>query len=83
MAVMRSRKYAQYSDGDILRLYASDPVGEDLHFLSIEIEQRNLSAQAENSLKAARKKNRHSLLYYLFYVAMSLFFIARFGSDYL
>jgi hypothetical protein len=42
MAVLRSRKYSQLDDSEILKLYSHEPQGENLHFLRIEIEQRNL-----------------------------------------
>ena len=83
MAVLRSRKYLQLSDAEILKRYKDQPVGEDLHFLQIEIEQRDLAEQAGEALKEVRKKSRHSILYYLFYALMFGFFVARFGSDFI
>jgi len=81
VAVLRSKKYLRLSDTEILKLYSDRPKGEALHFLSIEIEQRNLSEQAETLLKESRTRSRHSLLYYLFYAVMFAFFAARFGQD--
>ena len=46
MAVLRSRKYLQLSDAEILKRYKDQPMGEDMHFLQIEIEQRDLTEQA-------------------------------------
>ena len=83
MAVLRSRKYLQLSDAEILKRYKDQPVGEDLHFLNIEIEQRHLAEQASQALQEVRKQARHSVLYYLFYALMFGFFVARFGSDFI
>jgi len=83
MAVLRSRKYLQLSDAEILKRYKDQPTGEDLYFLQIEIEQRDLAEQAGQVLKEVHKKARHSLLYYLFYALMFGFFVARFGSDFI
>lgn len=83
MAVLRSRKYLQLSDAEILKRYKNQPMGEDLHFLNIEIEQRHLAEQASQALQEVRKKARHSVLYYLFYALMFGFFVARFGSDFI
>jgi hypothetical protein len=83
MAVLRSRKYSQLDDGEILKLYADEPQGESLHFLQIEIEQRNLTLQAESAIDIRRKKSRHSILYYLFYLLMFVFFLFRFGGDFI
>ncbi len=83
MAVLRSRKYRQLSDAEILKRFKYQPVGEDLHFLQIEIEQRDLAQKADQVLQEVRKKARHSVLYYLFYALMFGFFVARFGSDFI
>jgi hypothetical protein len=83
MAVLRSRKYRQLSDAEILKRFKDQPVGEDLHFLQIEIEQRDLAQKADQVLQEVRKKARHSVLYYLFYALMFGFFVARFGSDFI
>ena len=83
MAVLRSRKYSQLDDSEILKLYAYEPTGENLHFLQIEIEQRNLEAQATGVIDDNRKKARHSILYYLFYFGMFVFFLFRFGGDFI
>jgi hypothetical protein len=82
VSVLRSRKYSQLSDADILKLYKSQPGGEELYFLNVEIEQRNLTEQARAAINESRKESRHSLLYYLFYALMFAFFVARFGSDF-
>jgi hypothetical protein len=83
MAVLRSRKYSQLDDSEILKLYSHEPKGENLHFLQIEIEQRNLTSQAIDVVADNRKKARHSILYYLFYFGMFLFFLFRFGGDFI
>jgi hypothetical protein len=83
MAVLRSRKYLQLSDAEILKRYKDQPKGEELHFLQVEIEQRDLTEQAAEALREVRKKARHSVLYYLFYALMFGFFVARFGSDFI
>ena len=83
MAVLRSRKYRQLSDAEILKRFKDQPEGEDLHFLQIELEQRDLAQQADQVLQEVRKKARHSVLYYLFYALMFGFFVARFGSDFI
>ena len=83
MAVLRSRKYLKLSDTEIVKLYKDQPSGESLHFLQIEIEQRNQAAEAAEALKEVRKKARHSVLYYLFYALMFGFFVVRFGKDFI
>ena len=83
MAVLRSRKYLKLSDTEILKHYKDQPSGEALHFLQIEIEQRNLADEAAEGLKEVRKKARHSVLYYLFYALMFGFFVVRFGKDFI
>tara|TARA_B110000211_G_C13671306_1_gene374645 strand:+ start:146 stop:397 length:252 start_codon:yes stop_codon:yes gene_type:complete len=83
MAVLRSRKYLKLSDTEILKRYKDQPSGETLHFLQIEIEQRNLADAAGEALKEVRKKARHSVLYYLFYALMFGFFVVRFGKDFI
>jgi hypothetical protein len=82
MAVLRSRKYSQLDDSEILKLYAQEPVGESFHFLQIEIEQRNLENQVKDLIDDKRKKSLHSPLYYLFYLVMFVFFLFRFGGDF-
>ena len=81
MAVLRSKKYARLDDNQILSLLEQEPTGESLHFLQVEIEQRNLHAEAENLLAENRKQGRHSALYYLFYLLLLLFFLFSFMSD--
>ena len=83
MAVLRSRKYSKLDDSEILKLYAQEPVGESLHFLQIEIDQRNLQSQAAGVIDDNRKKARHSILYYLFYILMFMFFLLSFGGDFI
>lgn len=83
MSVLRSRKYVRLSDAEILKLYKDPPSGEGLHFLQVEIEERNLAAEADTVLKEVRKGARHSLLYYLFYALMFGFFVLRFGKDFI
>lgn len=83
MAALRSRKYLKLSDTEIVKLYKDQPSGESLHFLQIEIEQRNQAAEAAEALKEVRKKARHSVLYYLFYALMFGFFVVRFGKDFI
>ena len=84
MAVLRSRKYSQLDDSEILKLYSHEPKGENLHFLQIEIEQRNLQAQASGVIDDNRKKERHSAIYYFCYLLLLfLFFLLRFGGDFI
>ena len=83
MAVLRSRKYLQLSDAEILKRYKDQATGEDLYFLQVEIEQRDLAEEAEQVLREVDKKARHSVLYYLFYALMFGFFIVRFGKDFI
>ena len=83
MPLLRSRKYSQLDDKQILKLFALEPRGEELYFLQIEIEQRDLEAEAESVIGDNRKKSRHSILYYLFYLLLFVFFAARFGSDFI
>ena len=83
MAVLRSKKYSQLEDSEILKLYAQEPQGESFHFLQIEIAQRNLNVQAKAVIDEKRKKSLHSPLYYLFYLVLFVFFLFRFGGDFI
>ncbi len=83
MAVLRSRKFQQHSDEEILTRYANSPTGEELYFLLVEIEERNLRDRADIAVAENRKRSRHSILYYLFYALMFGFFLLRFGGDFI
>ena len=62
MAVLRSKKYTRLEDDEILRLFAQQPEGENLHFLQVEIEQRNLQDKLDTLLTESRKQGRHSAI---------------------
>ena len=81
MAVLRSKKYIRLEDDEILRLFAQQPEGENLHFLQVEIEQRNLQDKLDTLLAKNRKQGRHSVFYYLFYILLLLFFLISFMSE--
>jgi hypothetical protein len=83
MTVLRSKKYSQLEDEQIIKLLVNEPVGESLYFLRIEVTERNLEAKAQAAIEDNRKKNRHSTLYYLFYLLLFGFFLARFGGDFI
>lgn len=81
MPALRSKKYARLDNSEILKLVRQQPTGESLHFLQVEIEQRNLQSEAEALLTENRKQGRHSILYYLFYLFLLLLFLFGFMSD--
>lgn len=81
MTVLRSKKYTRLDDNEILRLLSQQPEGENLHFLQVEIEQRNLQDRAEALLSENRKSDRHSVFYYFFYFLLLLFFLISFMSE--
>jgi len=49
--LIRSKKLQTLSDAQIIKRYADRPLGEERHFLDIEIEQRNLKDQADSATK--------------------------------
>jgi len=78
--LVRSRKLQTLSDAQIIKRFSNKPVGEERHFLEIEIERRDLRDQADSASKQQQKGSRHSLLYYLFYLFLFAMFVGRFGS---
>jgi len=64
-----------------LARYLDDPQGETLYFLDVEIEQRGLEEQLAMSVATKRKKSRHSVVYYLFYLFLFALFLSRFGTS--
>lgn len=78
---IRSKKYQRLSDRQILKRLSDNPAGEALHFLTIEVEERNLQAKASAQNQAQKKNSRHSILYYLFYLFLAALFVGRFGSS--
>ncbi len=79
---LRSNKYRQLSDREIMRLRAQQPKGEAKYFLDIEVDIRQLSDAVALSRQQHRKRDRHSLWYYLFYVLMLLLAVGRFGGKF-
>ena len=78
--LIRSKKLQTLSDAQIIKRYADRPLGEERHFLDIEIEQRNLKDQADSATKKKQLRRRHSPFYYLFYLFLFALFLGRFGS---
>lgn len=78
--MIRSKKFQNLSDPEILKRYLDSPQGEDRHFLMVEIEQRELEDELATQSHNHRKKSRHSPLYYLFYLCLFALFWSRFGS---
>lgn len=81
MAALRSKKYSRLDNSEILKLVRQQPTGESLHFLQVEIEQRNLQSEVEALLTENRKQDRHSIVYYLFYLFLLLLFLFSFTSN--
>ena len=79
--MIRSKKFQNLSDQQILARYLDDPQGETLYFLKVEIEQRGLEDELAASVVAERKKSRHSVVYYLFYLFLFTLFLTRFGTS--
>ncbi|MDB2566773.1 hypothetical protein N9X73_06725 [Porticoccaceae bacterium] len=78
--LIRSNKYKHYSDQKVLRLFSDSPKGEMLHFLTIEIDVRELRAEADRLSKVPKPKAKRSLSYYLFYLVMFVLIVIRFGG---
>lgn len=79
--MIRSKKFQNLSDQQILARYLDDPKGETLYFLNVEIEQRGLEGEVATSVAAERKKSRHSVVYYLFYLFLFALFLSRFSTS--
>ncbi|MDG1307427.1 MAG: hypothetical protein P8P22_04710 [Porticoccaceae bacterium] len=78
---LRSNKYQKLSDSQILERLRHTPTGEDLHFLTIEVEVRDLQDKARAQNQTQKKDARHSVLYYLFYLVLAALFLGRFGNN--
>lgn len=79
--LIRSNKYQTLSDRQILQRMRNDPAGEALHFLTVEIQVRDLDQQFAEQVQEQQKKSRHSIFYYLFYLFLAMLFLGRFGSS--
>ena len=79
--MIRSKKFQNLSDQQILARYLDDPQGETLYFLKVEIEQRGLEDELATSMTVKRKQSRHSMVYYLFYLCLFALFLSRFGTS--
>ena len=60
--LIRSKKLQTLSDAQIIKRYADRPLGEERHFLDIEIEQRNLKDQADSATKKKQLRRQVRLL---------------------
>ena len=80
--ILRSKKYRQLSDKEIIRLHSQEPKGEAKYFLEIEIDIRQLGNTVALSKKQRLKRNRHSLWYYLFYALMLMLALGRYGGKF-
>ncbi|HAZ94195.1 MAG TPA: hypothetical protein DCW94_00680 [Porticoccaceae bacterium] len=79
--LIRSNKYQTLSDQQILKRLSDSPAGEELHFLEVEIEARDLQEQFATQAQKQQKKSRHSIFYYLFYLFLAAMFLGRFGNS--
>ena len=79
--MIRSKKFQNLSDQQILARFLDNPQGETLYFLKVEIEQRGLEGELAASVASKRKKSRHSVVYYLFYLFLFALFLSRFGTS--
>lgn len=79
--LIRSNKYQTLSDQQILKRLSDSPAGEELHFLEVEIEARDLQEQFATQAQKQQKKFRHSIFYYLFYLFLAAMFLGRFGNS--
>lgn len=80
--ILRSKKYRQLSDKEIIRLHSQEPKGEAKYFLEIEIDIRQLGNTVALSKEQRLKRNRHSLWYYLFYALMLMLALGRYGGKF-
>ena len=79
--LIRSNKYQTLSDQQILKRLSDSPAGEELHFLEVEIEARDLHEQFATQAQKQQKKSRHSIFYYFFYLFLAAMFLGRFGNS--
>ena len=80
--ILRSKKYRQLSDKEIIRLHSQEPKGEAKYFLEIEIDIRQLGNTVALSKEQRLKRNRHSLWYWLFYALMLMLALGRYGGKF-
>ena len=78
--ILRSKKYRQLSDREIMRLHSQQPKGEAKYFLDIEVDIRQLSDAVALSGQKRRKRDRHSVWYSLFYALLLILALGRFGG---
>jgi hypothetical protein len=76
--LIRSKKFKQMSDQQILQRMADQPVGEDKYFLDVEIDYRKLRSDSLHRAEQQRVTNRHSGWYYSFYALLFVLFLGRF-----
>ncbi|MDG1474793.1 MAG: hypothetical protein P8Q37_07795 [Porticoccaceae bacterium] len=76
--LIRSKKFKQMSDQQILRRLADHPKGEDKFFLDVEVDYRKLGVDSLYRAEQQRVTNRHSKWYYIFYALLFALFVGRF-----
>ena len=80
--ILRSKKYRQLSDKEIIRLHSQGPKGEAKYFLEIEVDIRQLGNTVALSKEQRLSRNGHSLCYYLFYALVLMIALGRYGGKF-
>ncbi len=82
--MLRSKKYINYTDDEILELSQRKLPDRDMYFVLQEIDHRRLRAELEQAQRATKKRSlreswgKHPVLKLIFLVFMIGFFIRRF-----
>lgn len=82
--MLRSKKYIDYTDDEILELSQRKLPDRDMYFVLQEIDHRRLGAELEQARKANKKRTlreswgKHPVLKLVFLIFMIGFFIRRF-----
>lgn len=82
--MLRSKKYIDYTDDEILELSQRKLPDRDMYFVLQEIDHRRLGAELEQARKESKKRTlreswgKHPVLKLVFLIFMVGFFIRRF-----
>jgi hypothetical protein len=77
----RSKKYASYTDDEIIKLSLANLPLRSKSYLDIEVELRGLKLQVKNK-KLSNIKSKRSYKTYLFVLIMAVFFAIRMFQRY-
>ncbi|MDA7742223.1 hypothetical protein N8865_01245 [Francisellaceae bacterium] len=79
----RSKKYANYTDEELIQLFVQDVKGQNAHYLDVELIHRGLLDEAEQAkvskVKSKPKKSKFLIILPLIFLGM---LIARYFKQY-